>query len=357
MDPHKIRVLVVEDSAVIRLFLVHLLESDPQICVIAAVNDGLAAVDFVKRDKPDVVLMDVHMPHLDGFEATRCIMESNPVPIVICSSTLDTRDIAIAFQALEMGAIACIEKPLGKEHPDFPAQSRHLLETVKLMSEVRVVRRRARMPTRPLSEARLAGFDPSSAAVRLIGIGASTGGPQVLQTIFASLPRDFPIPILVVQHITPGFLRGMATWLNDTTGMPVHIATHGLMPQPGHIYLAPDECHMGISAYGEILLSDTPKEHHLRPAVSFLFRSLTKVLGPHTLGVLLTGMGRDGADELKAMKDSGAVTIAQDRESSVVHGMPGAAIALKGATYVLPPDKITEALVEQVKPKNGIVTN
>jgi len=357
MDPSKIRVLVVDDSMVIRLFLVHLLESDPQISVIGAVNDGQAAVDFVKSNKPDVVLMDVHMPRLDGFEATRCIMETNPVPIVICSSTLDTRDVAIAFQALEVGAIACIEKPLGREHPDFPAQARHLLETIKLMSEVRVVRRRARVPARPLPEARVAGFDPSSAAVKLIGIGASTGGPPVLQTIFAGLPRDFPIPILVVQHITPGFLRGMATWLSETTGMPVHIATHGLVPLPSHIYLAPDECHMGVGVFGEILLSDTPKEHHLRPAVSFLFRSLTKAFGPHTLGVLLTGMGRDGAEELKRMKDSGAVTIAQDRESSVVHGMPGAAIALDGATYILPPDKIAAALVEQVKPRNGIVTN
>ena len=357
IDPRKIRVLVVDDSTVTRLFLVHLLESDPRICVIGTANDGQAAIDFIKLDKPDVVLMDVHMPRMDGFEATRALMESTPLPIIICSSTLDTRDVAIAFQALEVGAIACIEKPMGMQHPNFPDQARHLLETVKLMSEVRVVRRKARVPTRPLPDVKIGGFNPATAAVKLIGIGASTGGPPVLQTIFAGLPKDFPVPILVVQHITPGFLRGMATWLSDTTGMPVHIATHGLNPLPGHIYLAPDECHMGVSAFGEVLLSDTPKEHHLRPAVSYLFRSLTKAFGPQTLGVLLTGMGRDGADELKLMKDNGAVTIAQDRESSVVHGMPGAAIALGGASHVLPPDKIAAALIEQVKSRNGIVTN
>ena len=357
MNSRKIRTLVVEDSAVTRLFLVHLLESDAQICVIGAVEDGQAAIDFVMQEKPDVVLMDIHMPRMDGFEATRRIMETMPLPIIICSATLDTRDIGIAFKALEVGAIACVEKPLMREHVQFSAQALHLIETVKLMSEIRVVRRRPRTQRLPLPVARINAFETNAAAPTLIGMVASTGGPPVLQTILAGLPRDFPIPILVVQHITPGFLRGMATWLSETTGLPVHIATHGITPQPGHIYLAPDECHMGVNTMGQILLSQAPKEHHLRPAGSFLFRSLTKALGPHTLGVLLTGMGRDGAEELKAMRDSGAVTIAQDRESSVVHGMPGAAIALDGATYVLSPDKIAAALVEQVKPRNGIVTS
>jgi len=341
MNSRKIRTLVVEDSAVTRLFLVHLLESDAQICVIGAVEDGQAAIDFVMQEKPDVVLMDIHMPRMDGFEATRRIMETMPLPIIICSATLDTRDIGIAFKALEVGAIACVEKPLMREHVQFSAQALHLIETVKLMSEIRVVRRRPRTQRLPLPVARINALETNAAAPTLIGMVASTGGPPVLQTILAGLPRDFPIPILVVQHITPGFLRGMATWLSETTGLPVHIATHGITPH----------------TMGQILLSQAPKEHHLRPAGSFLFRSLTKALGPHTLGVLLTGMGRDGAEELKAMRDSGAVTIAQDRESSVVHGMPGAAIALDGATYVLSPDKIAAALVEQVKPRNGIVTS
>ena len=360
MTDRKINVLVAEDSTVTRMFLVHLLESDPQIRVIGAVSDGQAALDFVKENKPDVVLMDIHMPRLDGFEATRRIMETQPVPIVICSATAKAKDVVIAFQAMEAGAIACIEKPLGREHGDFEAMAAHLLETVKLMSEVKVVRRTARSRPAPLPAALptpAAQWQRAPAQIKLIGIGASTGGPPVLQTILAGLPKDFPAPVLVVQHIAHGFLAGMAEWLNQTTGLQIHLASYGTTPLPGHVYLAPDDFHMGISASGRILLTKEEPENHLRPAVSYLFRSLAEVCGPNALGVLLTGMGKDGAAELKLMKDKGAITIAQDRESSVVHGMPGEAIALGGATHVLPADKIADALVALVNHRNGISRN
>lgn len=350
----KINVLVAEDSTVTRMFLVHLLESDPQIHVVGAVNDGQAALDFVRENKPDVVLMDIHMPRLDGFEATRRIMETQPVPIVICSATARAKDVVITFQAMEAGAIACIQKPLGREHDDFEALAAHLLETVKLMSEVKLVRRTARPRPAPLAAARPAAWQPAAAQIRLVGIGASTGGPPVLQTILAGLPKDFPAPVLVVQHIAHGFLAGMAEWLNQTTGLQVHIASYGTTPLPGHVYLAPDDFHMGIGAGGGIVLTREEPENHLRPAVSFLFRSLAAACGPNALGVLLTGMGKDGAAELKLMRDKGAITIVQDRESSVVHGMPGEAIALGGATHVLPLDKIGDALTALVNRSNGL---
>ena len=360
MTDRKINVLVAEDSTVTRMFLVHLLESDPQICVIGAVSDGQAAVDFVKKNKPDVVLMDLHMPRLDGFEATRRIMETQPVPIVICSATAKAKDVVIAFQAMEAGAIACIEKPLGYEHCDFEALAAHLLETVKLMSEVKVVRRTAHSRAAPLPAALptpAAQWQPARAQIKLIGIGTSTGGPPVLQTILARLPKDFPAPVLVVQHIAHGFLAGMVEWLNQTTALQIHLASYGTTPLPGHVYLAPDDFHMGIGANSHILLTKEEPENHLRPAVSYLFRSLAAAYGPNALGVLLTGMGKDGAAELKLMRDKGAITIAQDRESSVVHGMPGEAIALGGATHVLPADKIADALIALVSHRNGISRN
>lgn len=353
MIERKINVLVAEDSTATRTFLVHLLESDPQIRVIGVVNNGQAALDFVKENKPDVVLMDIHMPRLDGFEATRRIMETQPVPIVICSATPRAKDVVVTFQAMEAGAIACIEKPLGREHGDFEAMAAQLLETVKLMSEVKVVRRTARSRRAPLPAAHPPEWQRAAAQIKLIGIGASTGGPPVLQTILAGLAKDFPAPVLVVQHIARGFLAGMAEWLNQTTGLQVHIASYGTTPLPGHVYLAPDDFHMGIGAGGAIVLTREEPENHLRPAVSFLFRSLAEGYGPNALGVLLTGMGKDGAVELKAMKDKGAITIAQDQESSVVHGMPGVAIALGGATHVLPADKIADALVALVNQSNG----
>jgi two-component system chemotaxis response regulator CheB len=348
MTERKISVLVAEDSEVMRMVLVHLLESDPQIRVIGAVGDGQAALDFVKDKKPDVVLMDIHMPRLDGFEATRRIMETQAVPIVICSAISDTRDVVVTFQAMQAGALACIEKPPGREHGDFAAMAAHLLETVKLMSEVKVVRRTPRPRPAPAPAARPPELLHARSDITLVAIGASTGGPPVLQTILSGLPQNFPVPLLIVQHIAHGFLPGMAAWLSRTTGFQVHIASRGTHPLGGHVYVAPDDFHMGVSAGGAILLSRDEPENHVRPAVSFLFRSLAATHGPRALGVMLTGMGADGAEELKRLKDTGAITIAQDRESSVVHGMPGVAIALGGATHILPAEKIADALVELV---------
>src|SRR5712691_6358060 len=260
MTDHKINVLVAEDSTAARMFLVHLLESDPRIRVVGSVGDGQAAVDFVSRNKPDVVLMDLYMPRLDGFEATRRIMETQPLPIVVCSAIANPRAMDITFRSLEAGAVACIEKPLGREHGDFEAMAAHLVETVKLMSEVKVVRRSSRARTAPLPAVHPGEWQRAPAEIKLIGIGASTGGPPVLQTILAGLPKDFPTPVLVVQHIARGFLAGMAEWLNHTTALQVQIGSSGIEPMPGHVYLAPDDFHMGIGAGGGIVLTRKQRE-------------------------------------------------------------------------------------------------
>jgi two-component system chemotaxis response regulator CheB len=353
----KIKVLVVDDTAVTRLLLVHLLNGDPRIEVMAAVNDGQAALDFVQQGKPDVVLMDIHMPRMDGFEATRRIMETQPVPIVICTATADPNEVATTFRLMEAGAVACVAKPVGHDHPQFEPLAQNLLQTIKLMSEVKVVRRwaqgRLAPPPRPLE------LKSGAGGIQCIGMGASTGGPPVLQTILAGLPKDFPVPILIVQHITQGFLSGLMEWLNQTTGLQVHVAAHGISPLAGHVYLAPDDYHLGLSPSGRLMLAREEPESGLRPAVSYLFRSLAQNGGAKAVGVLLSGMGRDGAAELKLMRERGAYTIAQDRESSVIHGMPGAAIELGAASQVLPADKIADALVTLVKrrpPAIGVET-
>jgi len=246
---------------------------------------------------------------------------------------------------MEAGAVACVEKPIGNEHKDFEAAVANLLQTVKLMSEVRVVRRWPRREQTIGAWAPLPAPDRAHATVQAIGIGASTGGPPVLQTILAGLPKNFPVPVLIVQHIASGFLPGLADWLNQTTGWQVHIAAYGIQPLPGHVYLAPDDFHLGVGAGVRLVLSKEQPDNGLRPSVGYLFRSLAQVCARNAVGVLLTGMGRDGAEELKLMKDRGAFTIAQDKETSVIHGMPGEAIALQGATCVLAADKIAAALI------------
>ena len=357
-----IRVLIADDSAVARLFLTHLIEADPRLRVAGTVADGQSACDFVARIRPDVVLMDIHMPRLDGLEATRRIMRTNPLPIVVCSATPSARDTVTIFESLEAGALACIEKPVGVHHPRHAEIAAQLLRTIRLMAEVNVVRRHARAgnglanaeaPALAASAAVNGRRAPAGGPLCAIGIGASTGGPPVLHAILAALPKDFPAPLLVVQHISPGFVGGMAEWLNQTGALPVHIASDGMPTRRGHVYLAPDEAHLGIAPDGAIVLSRHEPENHVRPAVSFLFRSLARHCGSRALGVLLTGMGSDGAQELKTMKDAGATTIAQDRESSIVHGMPGAAIALGAATHVLPASRIAGVLADVALRRRG----
>jgi two-component system, chemotaxis family, protein-glutamate methylesterase/glutaminase len=349
MRSDKIKVLVVDDSQVTRMLLVHLLSSDPGLAVAGVVSTGEAALEFLRTTSslPDVVLMDIHMPQMDGFEATRRIMETQPLPIVICTATSNPQELAITFRSMEAGALACVEKPVASTDADFERRASHLLQTIRLMSEVKVVRRwpRTRGAYSPSKAEDPAATNGANSA-RLIGIGASTGGPLVLQTILSGLPKDFPIPLLVVQHIARGFLPGMVEWLNQTTPLHIQIASHGALALPGHVYIAPDDFHLG-AANGHLVLSREAPESGLRPSVSYLFRSLAHTCGANAVGVLLTGMGRDGAAELKLMRDRGAFTIAQDRESSVVHGMPGTAVELGAATSVLPADRIAGALIAQ----------
>jgi two-component system chemotaxis response regulator CheB len=346
----EIKVLVADDSLVTRTLVVKLLESEPDIRVIGTAHDGLAAIEFLASgQRPDIVVMDIHMPRLNGFEATRRIMETHPLPIIICTATADPQELATAFRSLEAGAVACIKKPVALG-PDFEICRRNLLQSVRLMSEVKVVRRwnRARgTATAPASIFLPPG--PAGPDIQLIGIGASTGGPPALQTILSGLPPDFSVPILIVQHIAQGFLPAMVEWLSDTTGRHVHVATHGTLPLPGNAYIAPDDFHLAVDGRGHITLTRTAPENGMRPAVSHLFRSLADMCGPRAIGVLLTGMGTDGAAELKLMRDRGAFTIAQDQGSSVVHGMPREAIELGAATQVLPADKVAGALILQVE--------
>src|SRR3990172_4170957 len=291
-----IKVLIVEDSAVVRQHLKNILEEDGSIRIVGMAENGEESLKFVQKQKPDVITMDINMPRMNGLEATRRIMETNPVPIVVVSASYDRNTADKSFRAMEAGAIAIVKKPSGEGHPDYDNTAKTLVQTVKLMSEVKVVKRWAKSRFLNTTDTAILEIIPGQTTnnIKIVTIGASTGGPPVLQTILSGLPQKFPVPILVVQHIARGFLEGMVAWLGQTTPLPIHIAAYGDRPLPGHVYFAPDNFHMEIRGNRIVLNKDRP-EYGIRPSVSHLFRSAANAFRENMIGVLLTGMGKDGA--------------------------------------------------------------
>ncbi|MEI6308611.1 MAG: chemotaxis-specific protein-glutamate methyltransferase CheB [bacterium] len=345
-----IRVLIVDDSPTAQQLLNRLLSQDPAIEVIGIAKDGKEALAKVAADRPDVVTMDVVMPGIDGIETTRTLMENMPLPIIVVSSVLNQKEVNLTFQALAAGALGVVDKPTSSS-PGSDS-GRRLLHIVKAMAEVKVVRRRP-ISSRPSDSAAvpslLMGTDLKSVPIRREGfrgvaMGASTGGPPILVRILSELPGDFPLPILIVQHISPGFIQGMVDWLKDSIHLSVELAQQAAPLLPGHVYLAPDDWQFGLDAADRVTLSKDPPENDLRPSVSFLFRSVSKRWGAQSIGVLLSGMGSDGARELGAIRRQGGVTIAQNEESSAVFGMPGAAVTLGAVDFLLGPEQIVTTL-------------
>lgn len=336
-----IKVLVVEDSAVVREFLVHLLAADPAIQVIGTASSGEEALEAVVQLRPDIITMDINLPKMNGFETTRRIMETSPTPIVIVSGSWAPQEVAPTFRAVEAGALAVLPRPSGVSHPGHEKMARELVQTIKLLSEVKVVRRWA--PRQRVTAAALAPSTTDAgkiAKVRVVAMGASTGGPAVLRTILAGLAEDFPVPVVIVQHMAAGFIHGFAEWLAQASRRPVSIATDGELLRAGHTYIAPDAFQMKIEAGGRVALTQDEIENGLRPSITYLFRSVATVYEAQAVGVLLTGMGKDGAEQLKVLRDKGAITLVQDKESSIVYGMPGEAIRLNAASHILPPEEI-----------------
>jgi two-component system chemotaxis response regulator CheB len=346
---NRVSVLVVEDSPVVRDLITHILRRDPEIAVIGAAASGEAAVAAAARLRPDVITMDINLPGINGYEATRRIMETSPTRIIIVSGSYDARDVARSLRVVEAGALTILPPPLGLGHPDFQARAAELVRIVKLMSEIKVVRRWPRTAAQVTPSPSLE-IKRTPRKIEVVALGASTGGPLVLKKILAGLGLGFPAPVLIVQHMSPGFVPGLAEWLRESTGFPVQVAHDRQEISGGQAYLAPDGFHMGVDRWGRIELSDEPPVDGLRPAIAPLFKSLARFYGPRAVGILLTGMGDDGVAAMARMKETGAVTIAQDKETSVVHGMPGEAIKLGAALYVLGPEQIAELLKTLTEP-------
>jgi two-component system chemotaxis response regulator CheB len=343
-----LRVLLAEDSQTCRELLSAVLEADGRLRIVGQAHDGRAAVEMAEQLRPDVIVMDAHMPVMDGFEATRRIMLACPTPIVIVSATLNVQEVAVSMQALQAGALTLLPKPVSPLDRGFAELAPQFAATVRAMADVKVVRR--------FNSHRMASVTsaPSLRVVRrrvsVIGIAASTGGPAALQQILRELPEGLPVPVLVVQHMARGFTEGLTAWLNALSPLTVKLAEHAEPLRAGHVYFAPDECQLTVNrAYKLDLTHREPCDGFL-PSATVLFRSLSDVYGAAAVGLILTGMGQDGVAGLRDLRQTGATIIAQDEQTSVVFGMPAAAIAEGLPQVTLPLEEIAGRLMELVGP-------
>ncbi len=340
-----IRVVVAEDSLTVRELLVEILDSDPEITVVGQAKNGAEAVELAARLKPDLITMDVHMPIMDGYEATKEIMVQAPIPIIIVSSSANREGMGLSFNALRAGALLVLPKPDDPRSALFDGQRAAFLAMAKAMSQVKVVRRWAsRAPVVPPPVMQLRRSPGSR--IRVVAIAASTGGPAALQRILSGLPGAFPVPILVVQHIATGFVEGLASWLGSSCNLRVKVAESGEPLRGRTVLLAPDNVHLGVSRDARVELTDAPPVGGFRPSGTHLFDSLAQVYGASVAAVIVTGMGNDGVEGLRVIKRMGGHVLAQDEATSVVYGMPREAVAVGVVDAVLPIDAVAGRLME-----------
>lgn len=340
-----IRVLLVDDSLLALAALKKILSRAPDIEVVGTSTNGKDALEFLPKLKPDVICCDLDMPVMNGFHFIDAVMHRYPCPILVVSSLVQKEHAHNVFRALEMGALDILPKP----RPGLDAQdhthAEQLIHKIKMLSGVSVSRKHDRPRGAPYA---LKPKPGETKPVRVVVIGASTGGPLALQSILKSLPADFPAPVLCVQHISEGFPQILVDWLGSTSSLDVKITDEGEMPAAGTVYFPREGRHLLIDPNGALVSSLAPPVHGHRPSVSVTFKSAALFYGAGTMAVLLTGMGGDGADGLKIVKEEGGLTVAQDEQSSIVFGMPKQAIELGAARYVLPLDKIADFLITSV---------
>jgi two-component system chemotaxis response regulator CheB len=329
-----IRVLVADDSELFRELLARVISAEAGLDVVALAADGNAAAAHARTLKPDVITMDLNMPDADGFSGIARIMAETPTPILVLTAN---REEAVGFRALSLGALDILEKP--QATTDLDDYGRLLRSRLRLLAGVKVIRHVRGLRERP------AGSPRATGRADLVVIGASLGGPRALATLLRGLPSTFPAPIAVVQHIADGFTEGLASWLASESRLDVREAADGDLLRPGRVLVAPTGRHL-LVADGVARLSDAPPVDTFRPSVNPLFVSAARSYGSRACGVILTGMGRDGAEGLKAIKAAGGPTLAQDEATSAVFGMPRAAIELGAAERVLPLEDIARALLE-----------
>lgn len=342
-----VRVMVVEDSLVVRQLLVHIISRDPRLVVAAAVGSAEEALREIGRVQPDVISMDIRLPGIDGLEATRRIMSEHPTPIVVIAGSVEDEALKISMNALRAGALTVVEKPVGLTSAGFDGIAETICTQLFIMSQVPVVRQRsfAWRPQAAAAPTPRADWEKNISRPTIMGIAASTGGPPALAKILGALPADFPLPILLVQHMGAPFMEGFAAWLNGLMPLDVRVARDQEIPVAGRVYVAPGDRHLLLSPAGTLQLSAAPPLASQRPSATLLFQSMAKAAGSRGVGVLLTGMGEDGAQGLVDLRQAGGYTVAEDESTAVVYGMPAAALRMGGVRLSLPLDLIAPRLL------------
>lgn len=359
-----LRILIVDDSALMRRLLRVLLESDPALRVVGEAANGRIALEQTAVVRPDVIIMDVRMPVMDGLQTTEQLMAYHPTPILALTASLSHYDVNITFKMLEAGALDVMEKPALDDLGAVDQARRDLIRRIKLLARVRVVthlrgRRRIDHATDTVAQLRQSVGDVAvarkegspigtighitSPAHPIVVIGASTGGPRVVRQILAQCSAPFSAAIIVVQHIAEGFSAGLVEWLQGSCALPVRLSAEHDNLLAGVVYIAPDSYDLLVRPGGRVHLSDRRVQLQ-RPAIDIAMQSAAEVFGERTIGILLTGMGRDGAVGLRAIKEAGGFTIAQDEASCAIYGMPKAAVDLGAVDTVLTPDEICVAI-------------
>lgn len=332
-----IRILIADDSILVRAVLRDTLNAALDMNVVAEATNGAEAVALTAALKPDIIIMDIMMPVMDGLEATETIMAKIPTPILILSATLDEKDVKLAFTAIKKGALDVMGKPAAGGTVNQKEFVTRLLEKIRLLSRIKVIHHHQRSKEQKFSP-------PARTSSRsILAIGASTGGPKAVISIVKTLPQNFSGAIFIVQHISSGFAKGFAHWLDIESNIPVRLAEPGDTPIAGTALVAPTDCQM-ILEDGVVKIIDAPAVNSCRPSIDVFFNSLAAYRGGDSVGVLLTGMGRDGAQGLLSLKESGAFTLVQDEKSCAVFGMPKAAIAINAADEILSLDAIPDTI-------------
>ncbi len=346
--PHSafIRVLLVDDSPVVLKILKDMLSAFPDIHVVGTARDGREALELIPGLDPTVVCTDLHMPVMDGLELTRAIMARYPRPILVISVSVEKGSVNV-FKLLEAGAIEVVTKPRSDLNSRLQTVTPEIVSKIRILAGVHVIRKPCMKTAVAIpSEKAHPSATEKQMPVRIVAIGASTGGPQALQTILSQLPSNFPLPVICVQHIGDGFLEGLVDWLASQCKLKVRIAHTGIFPEPGTVYFPQEGTHLKLSKRGNFVSASEPLFDGHRPSVSVTLQSVADYYGNAAIGILLTGMGRDGAEGMQAISAEGGITIAQDEESCVVFGMPKAAIDLGVVKYVLSPHEIVGMLLQ-----------